>query len=153
MNEGQRRPAAAMPLALTPAPASTAAEYLPAADPSPVRRRARRTLAACRSPRSSNNDVITRKAVSLFAGGGPAATRAFYTSMPVLEKSLRHSRTVSSRTPNPSSENGRLAQESHGPPQGYDQSCSRKVYISGICESRIGLPCTPSLPPLCRSST
>jgi hypothetical protein len=51
---------------------------------------------------SSSNGVTTRKAVSLFTGGGPGATLAFSASMPPPLKSLRHSRTVSSRTLNAS---------------------------------------------------
>jgi hypothetical protein len=51
---------------------------------------------------SSNNGVITRNAVSLFIGDGPGATLAFSASMPPRLKSLRHSRTVSSRTLNAS---------------------------------------------------
>jgi hypothetical protein len=44
----------------------------------------------------------TRKAASLFTGAGPGATAAFSASTLPLMKSLRHSRTVSSRTPNAS---------------------------------------------------
>jgi hypothetical protein len=48
----------------------------------------------------------TRKAASLFTGAGPGATAAFSASTPPLMKSLlkslRHSRTASSRTPNAS---------------------------------------------------
>ena len=50
----------------------------------------------------SSNGVTTRSAVSLFTGGGPGAMLAFNAATPPLPKSLRHSRTVSSRTPNAS---------------------------------------------------
>jgi hypothetical protein len=43
-----------------------------------------------------------RNAVSLFTGGGPGAMLALIASTPPRPKSLRHSRTVSSRTPNAS---------------------------------------------------
>src|SRR5580704_2067095 len=55
----------------------------------------RRSATAC-----SNKGVTTRNAVSLFTGAGPGATLAFSASMPPPAKSLRHRRTVSSRTPN-----------------------------------------------------
>ena len=55
---------------------------------------------------SSSNGVTTRKAVSLFTGDGPGATLAFKVSMPPRLKSLRHSRTVSSRTLNASAMRG-----------------------------------------------
>jgi hypothetical protein len=61
---------------------------------------------------SSNNGVTTRKAVSLFIGGGPGATLAFNASMPPRLKSLRHSRTVSSPTPNASAMRGLVQPES-----------------------------------------
>ena len=51
---------------------------------------------------SSSKGVTTRSAVSLFTGGGPGAMLAFNASTPPRPKSLRHSRTVSSRTPNAS---------------------------------------------------
>ena len=50
----------------------------------------------------SSKGVTTRSAVSLFTGAGPGAMLAFNAATPPLPKSLRHSRTVSSRTPNPS---------------------------------------------------
>jgi hypothetical protein len=43
-----------------------------------------------------------RSAAHAFNGAGPGATRALRASIPPLMKSLRHSRTVSSRTPNAS---------------------------------------------------
>jgi hypothetical protein len=55
----------------------------------------RRSATAC-----SNKGVTTRNAVSLFTGVRPGATLAFSASMPPPAKSLRHRRTVSSRTPN-----------------------------------------------------
>src|SRR5277367_6556949 len=61
---------------------------------------------------SSSNGVTTRKAVSLLIGGGPGATLAFNASMPVRLKSLRHSRTVSSRTPNASATRGLVQPDS-----------------------------------------
>ena len=51
---------------------------------------------------SSSNGVTTRKAVSLFTSDGPGATLAFNASMSPRLKSLRHNRTVSSRTLNAS---------------------------------------------------
>src|SRR6202049_4622751 len=51
---------------------------------------------------SSSKGVTTRSAVSLFTGGGPGARLAFNAATPPRPKSLRHSRTVSSRTPNAS---------------------------------------------------
>ena len=48
---------------------------------------------------SPSRGSATRKAASLFTGAGPGATVAFSASTPTLLKSLRHSRTVSSRTP------------------------------------------------------
>jgi len=50
--------------------------------------------------------VTTRKAASLFTGAGPGATLAFSASTPPRTKSLRHRRTVSSRTPNASAIRG-----------------------------------------------
>src|SRR5208337_1178951 len=61
---------------------------------------------------SSSNGVTTRKAVSLFTGGGPGATLAFNASVPPRLKSLRHSRTVSSRTLNASAMRGLVQPES-----------------------------------------
>ena len=51
---------------------------------------------------SSSKGVATRKAASLFTGGGPGAMLAFSAATPPAVKSLRHRRTVSSRTPNAS---------------------------------------------------
>ena len=51
---------------------------------------------------SSSKGVTTRKAASLFTGGGPGAMLAFSAVTPPAVKSLRHRRTVSSRTPNAS---------------------------------------------------
>src|SRR5277367_466270 len=61
---------------------------------------------------SSSNGVTTRKAVSLFTGGGPGATLAFNASVPALAKSLRHRRTVSSRTTNASAIRGLVQPDS-----------------------------------------
>jgi hypothetical protein len=61
---------------------------------------------------SSSNGVTTRKAVSLFNGGGPDATLAFNASVPPRLKSLRHSRTVSSRTLKASAMRGLVQPES-----------------------------------------
>ena len=48
---------------------------------------------------SSSNGVSTHKAASLFTGGGPGTALAFNTSVPLRQlKSLRHNRTVSSRS-------------------------------------------------------
>ena len=54
----------------------------------------------------SSNGVTTRRAASLFTGGGPGATLAFSPSIPSLMKSPRQRRTVSSRTPNASAIRG-----------------------------------------------
>jgi hypothetical protein len=51
---------------------------------------------------SCSNGVTTRKAVSLFTGDGPGAMLARSASTPPAANALRHSRTVSSRTPNAS---------------------------------------------------
>ena len=51
---------------------------------------------------SSSKGVATRKAASLFTGGGPGAMLAFSAATPPAMKSLRQRRTVSSRTPNAS---------------------------------------------------
>jgi len=50
----------------------------------------------------SSNGVTTRSAVWLFTGGGPGAMLASKAATPPLPKSLRHNRTVSSRTPHAS---------------------------------------------------
>jgi hypothetical protein len=55
---------------------------------------------------SSSRGMTTRSAVELFTGSGPGATLAFSASTPPLPKSLRHSRTVSPRTPNGSAIRG-----------------------------------------------
>src|SRR5258708_19000739 len=51
---------------------------------------------------SSSKGVTTRKAASLFTGGGPGAMLVFSSATLPAVKSLRHRRTVSSRTPNAS---------------------------------------------------
>ena len=51
---------------------------------------------------SSSKGATTRKAASLFTGGGPGAMLAFSAVTPPAAKALRHRRTVSSRTPNAS---------------------------------------------------
>src|SRR4051794_27635636 len=55
---------------------------------------------------SSSSGRATRKAASLFTGAGPGATVAFSASIPHFMNSLRHSRTVSSRTPKASAIRG-----------------------------------------------
>jgi len=55
---------------------------------------------------ASSNGMTTRNAASLFTGAGPGATVAFRAATPPRTKSLRHSRTVSSRTPNASAMRG-----------------------------------------------
>ena len=57
----------------------------------------RRSATGC-----SSKGMATRKAASLFTGGGPGATLVFSAATPSTAKSLRHRRTVSSRTPNAS---------------------------------------------------
>ncbi len=61
---------------------------------------------------SSSKGVTTRNAAALFNGGRPGATLAFNASTPPLPKSLRHSRTVSSRTPKASAIRGLVQPES-----------------------------------------
>jgi len=61
---------------------------------------------------ASSKGVTTRSAAELCTGSGPGATLAFDASMPPRPKSPRHSRTVSSRTPNASAIRGRLQPES-----------------------------------------
>jgi hypothetical protein len=51
---------------------------------------------------ASSSGSATRNAASLFPGAGPGATRARSAATPPPAYSLRHSRTVSSRTPNAS---------------------------------------------------
>ena len=55
---------------------------------------------------SSSKGVTTRKAASLFTGGGPGAMLAFSAVTLPAVKSQRHRRTVSSRTPNASAISG-----------------------------------------------
>src|SRR5947209_9468283 len=55
---------------------------------------------------SSSSGSATRKAASLFTGAGPGATVAFSASIPPFMNALRHSRTVSSRTPKASAIRG-----------------------------------------------
>src|ERR1700680_5058810 len=62
---------------------------------------------------SSSRGITTRKAASLFTGAGPGATLAFSAATPPLMNSLRHRRTVSSRTPNASAIRG-LVQPASG---------------------------------------
>ena len=61
---------------------------------------------------SSSKGATMRSAARLFNGVGPAATLAFSASTPPLPKSLRHSRTVSSRTPKASAIRGLVQPES-----------------------------------------
>ena len=55
----------------------------------------RRSATGC-----SSKGMATRKAASLFTGGGPGATLVFSAATPLTAKSLRHRRTA--RTPNAS---------------------------------------------------
>ena len=55
---------------------------------------------------ASSKGVTTRKAAALFTGAGPGAAWAFNAGTPPRMKSLRHRRTVSSRTPNASAIRG-----------------------------------------------
>jgi hypothetical protein len=65
--------------------------------------RSREIVQLCRSATgASGNGVATRNAASLFTGTGPGATLAFSAPVPSRMKSLRHRRTVFSRTPNAS---------------------------------------------------
>ena len=74
--------------------------------------------------------VTTRKAASLFTGGGPGATLAFSAATPPRTKSLRHRRTVSSRTPNASAMRG-LVQ-----PASVSKHGARPIRLAAI--ARIG---------------
>jgi hypothetical protein len=70
---------------------------------------------------SSSKGVTTRKAASLFTGGGPGAMLVFSATSPPAVKSLRHRRTVSSRTPPPrpwswSNQPASKARRAPGPP-------------------------------------
>src|SRR5829696_10057641 len=55
---------------------------------------------------AASQGETTRNAASLFTGAGPGASVALSASMPPLMKSLRHRRTVSSRTPKASAIRG-----------------------------------------------
>jgi len=55
---------------------------------------------------ASSKGATKRNAASLFAGAGPGATGALSAATPPRMKSLRQSRTVSSRTPNASARRG-----------------------------------------------
>ena len=68
---------------------------------------------------ASSKGVSTRNAVWLFTGEGHGASVAFNASTPPRLKSLRHSRTVSSRTPNASPIRG-LVQPDSVNRVGYD---------------------------------
>ena len=69
--------------------------------------RSRGIVQLCRSATgSASRGKATRKAATLFTGAGPGATVALSASTPPLMKSLRHSQTVSSRTPNASAIRG-----------------------------------------------
>ena len=48
---------------------------------------------------AERSGVATLSAASAFTGAGPGATLALSAALPPLMKSLRHNRTVSSRTP------------------------------------------------------
>ena len=69
----------------------------------------RRSATGC-----SSKGVTTRKAASLFTAAGPGATLAFSAATPPRMKSLRHRRTVSSRTPNASAIRGLVQPASVG---------------------------------------
>src|SRR5580700_9921601 len=55
---------------------------------------------------ASSRGATTRSAALVFAGGGPGATVAFNAATPPRANSLRHRRTVSSRTPKASAMRG-----------------------------------------------
>ena len=61
---------------------------------------------------ASSNGVTTRNAAALFTGAGPGATVALSAATPSRMKSLRHSRTVSSRTPKASAMRGLVQPDS-----------------------------------------
>ena len=99
---------------------------------------------------SSSNGVITRNAASLFTGAGPGAMLAFSASTPPRPKSLRQSRTVSSRTPNASAIRGlvqpdsvsRTARARSASPRSRDPASAAKA---DRCSS---LAATGDLPPM-----
>jgi hypothetical protein len=61
---------------------------------------------------SSSSGATTRKAISPFTDDGPGAMLAFNAAVPPRLKSLRHSRTVSSRTLNASAMRGLVQPDS-----------------------------------------
>ena len=61
---------------------------------------------------ASSKGVTTRRAGLLYTGSGPRAMLAFNASTPLRMKSLRQSRTVSSRTPNASAIRGLVQPDS-----------------------------------------
>ena len=105
---------------------------------------------------SSSNGVTTRNAVSLFTGAGPGAMLAFNAATPSRLKSLRHSRTVSSRTPNASAMCGlvhpdrvsRIARALSASPRSRDPArTARPDRCSSLAETRD----LPLMPHLCES--
>ena len=79
---------------------------------------------------SSSSGVTTRNAVELFTGTGPGAMLAFSASTPPLPKSLRHSRTVSSRTPK------RFSDPRTGPARQRQQHGTRPIRLPAIARPR-----------------
>jgi hypothetical protein len=102
---------------------------------------------------ASSNGMTTRSAASLFTGAGPGATVAFSTAIPPRMKSLRHSRTVSSRTPNASAMRGLVQPvsvsstaraRSASPRSREPASAVKAVRCSSVAESGDcpAMPCT-----------
>jgi hypothetical protein len=79
---------------------------------------------------ASNNGVNTRKAASLFTGGGPGATLTSSASAPLLAKSLRHRRTESSLTPNASAFVGLVH------PASVSSTARAKIRLASIARTR-----------------
>jgi len=93
---------------------------------------------------ASSNGITTRNAASLFTGAGPGATVAFRAATPPCMKSLRQSRTVSSRTPNasamcglvqPASVNMTARARSASPRSREPANVAKAVRCSSVAES------------------
>jgi hypothetical protein len=81
--------------------------------------------------------VATRNAASLFTGAGPGATVAFSASAPSRMKSLRHRRTVPSRTPNASAMRG-LVQPASAALRGRGLLRHDRTSLLGLPGRRVG---------------
>ncbi len=79
---------------------------------------------------ASSNGVTTRKAASLFTGGGPGATLVFKASTPPTMKAPRQKRTVSSRSPE------RLGDLRTGPARQRQQQRPRPIRLPTVARAR-----------------